>query len=217
MRKCLLLIGWFVLMSISIYAQKQVVTGIVLAPEDNSPMAGVSILIKGTSTGTTTNSDGKFNVFCLSSDVLVITFVGMTSQELKVGSQTNFSVTMKTEIMQLNEVVVTALGIERDKKSLGYAMQAIKGSDITQARETNLVNALSGKIAGIQVTSSNGTPRASSRILIRGINSIGGNNQPLFVVDGVPIDNTTFNSASPSSSSPNVTTDYGNWGIILKS
>jgi TonB-linked SusC/RagA family outer membrane protein len=210
MKKCLLLIGWFMLICVSTYAQKQVVTGTVITPEDGSGMPGVTVLIKGTNTGTTTNNEGKFKLSCASSDVLVFTFVGMTPQEVAVGSQTDFTIKFKTEIMQLNEVVVTALGIERDKKALGYALQAIKGSEITQARETNLVNAMSGKIAGVQVTSSNGTPGASSRILIRGVNSIGGNNQPLFVVDGVPIDNTTFNSTSPSASSPNVTTDYGN-------
>lgn len=215
MKKFLLLIWGIVLMTTSTFAQKQMVTGTVTADEDGVAMPGVTVLVKGTSAGTNTNSEGKFKISCMTSDVLVFTFVGMAPMEIPVGTQTTFNIKMKSDVMQLNEVVVTALGIERDKKALGYALQAIKGSDITQARETNLVNAMSGKIAGVQVTSSNGTPGASSRILIRGVNSIGGNNQPLFVVDGVPIDNTTFNSASPSSTSPNVTTDYGNGASSL--
>ena len=215
MKKYLLLIGLFFLVSVTIFAQKQLVIGTVSASEDGTPMPGVTIFVKGTNAGTNTNSEGKFKIACISTDVLVFSFVGMTPQEFKVGTQTEFTVKMKPDVMQLGEVVVTALGIERDKKALGYALQAIKGSDITQARETNIVNALSGKIAGIQVTSSNGTPGASSRILIRGINSIGGNNQPLFVVDGIPIDNTTFNSTAPGASSPNVNQDYGNGASAL--
>lgn len=173
MKKSLLLIGLFLMLSVMIFAQKLSVTGTVSASEDGMPMPGVTIFVKGTNAGTNTNSEGKFRVLCSSTDVLVFSFVGMTPQEFKVETQTDFIVKMKPDIMQLGEVVVPALGIERDKKALGYALQAIKGSDITQARETNIVNALSGKIAGIQVTSSNGTPGASSRILIRGINSIG--------------------------------------------
>ena len=215
MKKSLLLIGLFLLVSVTIFAQKQTVMGTVSASEDGTPMPGVTIFVKGTTAGTNTNSEGKFKIACMPKDVLVFSFVGMTPQEFTVGTQSEFTVKMKTDVMQLGEVVVTALGIERDKKALGYALQAVKGSDISQARETNIVNALSGKIAGIQVTSSNGTPGASSRILIRGINSIGGNNQPLFVVDGIPIDNTTFNSTSPSATSPNVNQDYGNGASAL--
>lgn len=211
----LLSVIWLLLSSLIGYAQKQSISGAIISTEDNSPLPGVSVQIKGTSVGTTTNSEGKYKISVAKGDALIFSFVGFVTQEIKIANQSEINIKLETDTKVLGEVVVTALGIERDKKALGYALQAVKGSDIVQARETNLVNALSGKIAGIQVTSSNGTPGASARILIRGINSIGGNNQPLFVVDGIPIDNTTFNSASPSATAPNVTVDYGNGASAL--
>ncbi|MFC0184556.1 carboxypeptidase-like regulatory domain-containing protein [Pseudarcicella hirudinis] len=211
----LLSVIWLLLSSLIGYAQKQSISGAIISTEDSSPLPGVSVQIKGTSVGTTTNSEGKYKISVAKGDALIFSFVGFVTQEIKIANQSEINIKLETDTKVLGEVVVTALGIERDKKALGYALQAVKGSDIVQARETNLVNALSGKIAGIQVTSSNGTPGASARILIRGINSIGGNNQPLFVVDGIPIDNTTFNSASPSATAPNVTVDYGNGASAL--
>ena len=133
MKKSLLLIGLFLLVSVTIFAQKQTVMGTVSASEDGMPMPGVTIFVKGTTAGTNTNSEGKFKITCTPKDVLVFSFVGMTPQEFTVGTQSEFTVKMKTDVMQLGEVVVTALGIERDKKALGYALQAVKGSDISQA------------------------------------------------------------------------------------
>ncbi|GAB3571880.1 SusC/RagA family TonB-linked outer membrane protein [Spirosoma luteolum] len=206
-----LLVGWLLPLSI-VYAQSsRVVTGRVLSKADGKGLPGANVLIKGTSVGAVTDADGAFSLSTQPNTTLTVSYIGFIGQEIAIGNQTQLTITLADDASQLQEVVVTALGIARDKKALGYSLQELKGGDITQARPTNLVNALSGKIAGVQVTSTNGVPGASSRILIRGANSIGGNNQPLFVVDGVPIDNGSYNVTPGSTSNTNnVTTDYGN-------
>lgn len=193
-------------------AQDRPLSGVVTSAEDGQPLPGVSISVKGQTKGATTDAAGAFKLSVPSGSVLVFSYVGFTSMEVKVGNESTLNVQMAVSAKSLTEVVVTALGIERDKKALGYSVQELKNSELTQARPTNLVNALSGKIAGIQVTSSNGQPGASSRIMIRGANSIGGNNQPLFVVDGIPIDNGSYNTAASASATNtnNVSVDYGN-------
>jgi TonB-linked SusC/RagA family outer membrane protein len=178
------------------------VAGRVTSGEDGLPLPGVSVLLKGTAVGATTNADGRYTLRANPGQTLVFSFVGYLTREVVLAEQSTLDLVLETDTKLLNEVVVTALGIERERRSLGTSIQDIKGSALTQARETNLVNALSGKIAGIQVTGTNGTPGASSRILIRGANSIGNNNQPLFVVDGVPVDNGNYGSTT--------TVDYGN-------
>jgi TonB-linked SusC/RagA family outer membrane protein len=189
MRKSLLSIALLLSITATIFSQKQTVTGTVLSAEDNVPMPGVTILIKGSSVGTNSNIDGKFSIACLSKDVLVFTFVGMTPVEIPVGSQSMISVKMKSDIMQLNEVVVTALGVQRDKKALGFSQQQLKGESVTEARSPNVANGLSGKIAGFRINTSSG-PGSAATIQIRGSSSVSGNNQPLVVIDGVPIQQT---------------------------
>ncbi|GAB4040646.1 SusC/RagA family TonB-linked outer membrane protein [Spirosoma jeollabukense] len=188
------------------------VTGKILSKTDGKGLPGANVLVKGTSVGAVTDAEGSFSINAQPNATLTASYIGFVSQEIAIGNQTELTISLTEDASQLNEVVVTALGIARDKKALGYSLQELKGSEITQARSTNLVNALSGKIAGVQVTATNGLPGASSRILIRGANSIGGNNQPLFVVDGIPIDNGSYN-VTPGSTGGNVnntTTDYGN-------
>ena len=188
----------------------QSIKGRVLSA-NGAGLPGANVLVKGTNTGASTNAEGGFTISASPTDKLVISYIGYVSQEVVVGNRTELELTLAEDASQLSEVVVTALGIEREKKALGYNIQELKGSELTQARPTNLVNALSGKIAGVQVTGSNGQPGASSRVLIRGANSIGSNNQPLFVVDGIPIDNGSYNTAPGSSGNTNnVTVDYGN-------
>ena len=201
--KRLLFLLFIVLAFYPTMAQTQRVTGKIME-DSNLPLPGVTVLVKGTANGTATNADGFFSLECSPNSTLVISFIGYQTREVPINNQTTINVSLAPDAKQLGEVVVTAFGIEREKKALGYSVQEIKGDDLTETRTSNLVNAMSGKIAGVQVTSSNGAPGASSRIQIRGAHSIGSNSQPLFVVDGVPIDNGNYGSTTAI--------DYGNGG-----
>jgi TonB-linked SusC/RagA family outer membrane protein len=171
-------------------AQAVKVSGVITEKSTGLPLPGVSISIKGGTAGTQTSTDGKFSIQANTNDVLRIAFIGYNSQEVTITNAANpINISLEESQNSLNEVVVTALNITREKKSLGYAVQELKSKDISEAKETNLVNALSGKVAGVQVTNSQGD-MGSSRIIIRGETSISGNNQPLFIIDGVPVDNT---------------------------
>ncbi|MGM0945218.1 MAG: SusC/RagA family TonB-linked outer membrane protein [Bacteroidota bacterium] len=194
--KYTLLLLMSLLTSISLFAQ-QAVTGKVTAKEDGQPLPGVSIVVKGTSTGTVTDIDGNYSISVPGSEsVLVFSFIGFESQEIPVGNTNTINVVLATEESQLDEVIVTAFGISQEKKSLGYSAQSIDAEAITKSRQPNIVNALQGQVAGVQVTNSGGAPGQSARIIIRGINSLdpSADNQPLFVVDGVPVDNSTIES-----------------------
>ena len=182
------------------FAQDLSIKGKVQSADGYLP--GASILIKGTSRGSTTDANGDFTLTAPANATLVVSFIGYKTMEIPVGSKTVFDIMLENDATQFNEIVVTALGIAREKKALGYSVQEVSGKTLTQARETNLVNSLSGRLAGVQVTNSNGAPGSSSRMIIRGASSIGSNNQPLFVVDGVPVDNSNFGSGTGI--------DYGN-------
>lgn len=187
------------------FAQERIVTGVVT---DNSgmPIPGVNVLVKGTKLGTQTDFDGKFSISASSTQTLVFNFVGMRSQEI-VASSTTINVKMKDDAVELEGVVVTALGIKREKKSLGYSTQEVKGSDVSDTPITNFADALSGEVAGLDVQSS-GTLGGSSNIIIRGYNSISGSNQALIVIDGTPVLNDTNNSADQRTGRGGY--DYGN-------
>lgn len=154
------------------------------------PLIGVSILEVGTTNGTITDIDGKFTLQVASGATLEISYIGYKTQQLPATPDFG-TIKMSDDTEVLQEVVVTALGIKREKKALGYAMQEVKGESLVAARETNLANALSGKISGVQVIRSSNGPGGSSKIQLRGANSVTGLNQPLIVVDGVPMDNFT--------------------------
>ncbi|WP_290798699.1 SusC/RagA family TonB-linked outer membrane protein [Flavihumibacter sp. UBA7668] len=172
-------------------AQSRQVSGTV-KDKQGAPISGATVIEKGTSNGITTNDDGVFNLFVEGSNaVIVISAINFSNQEITVGQQTSFDITLEKGSGNLDEVVVTALGIKRQKKSLGYAVQEIKGSAISDARETNIANALTGKVAGLQVVRSSNGAGGSSKIVLRGNTSLQGSNQPLIVVDGIPIDNFT--------------------------
>ncbi|MFN4028003.1 MAG: SusC/RagA family TonB-linked outer membrane protein [Flavobacterium sp.] len=187
------------------FAQERIVTGVVT---DNSgmPIPGVNVLVKGTKMGTQTDFDGKFSISATPTQTLVFNFVGMRSQEI-VASSTTINVKMKDDAVELEGVVVTALGIKREKKSLGYSTQEVKGSDVSDTPITNFADALSGEVAGLDVQSS-GTLGGSSNIIIRGYNSISGSNQALVVIDGTPVLNETNNSADQRTGRGGY--DYGN-------
>jgi TonB-linked SusC/RagA family outer membrane protein len=182
-----------VLMAQLTFAQERSVSGIV---SDNAgmPLPGVSVLVKGTKNGTQSDFDGKFSIKAQPSDVLVFSYVGMKSSE-KSASSTSLNVKLASDATQLESVVVTALGIKKEKKALGYATSQVKGEDLQKSHEPNIIEGLAGKAAGIQVTGSAGTPGASSRIIIRGQKSISLSSQPLIVLDGQIIDNSINNNA----------------------
>jgi len=177
-----------------VMAQTHRVTGTVISGEDNEPIIGASVVIKGTMNGTVTDLDGKFVLNVpTSSKQLVISFVGMRQQEVDV--KDGIRIIMSSDSQKLDEVVVTAMGISREKKSLGYALQEVKSDELTNAGHINVTSALEGKVAGVQVTASGGQVGASSRIVIRGNSSLG-DNQPLIVVDGIPISNDQIAASS---------------------
>ena len=189
------------------YAQERVIEGTVVDGETN-PIPGVNVLVKGTTQGTITDIEGQYRLTAgEEAKVLVFSFVGYQTQEEPIGSQSTINVNLTEDAQQLGEVVVTALGVERETKALGYAVEEVQGESITQARETNLVNSLSGRVAGVNVTGSSTTVGGSARLTIRGESSLDINkNQPLFVVDGVPINNNVVGSSGAG----NLEADYGN-------
>ena len=170
------------------WAQQREISGTV-TEDSGMPLPGVSVVVKGTTTGTVTDVDGKYAITATESAVLVFSFVGMTTQEITVGSQSVINVVMAADALQVDEVVVTALGIKREKKALGYAVQDVKADELTQAGSTDLVSSLQGKVAGVQINQTGGGIGGNSRIDIRGSSSLIGNDQPIWVVDGVPFDN----------------------------
>ncbi|WP_201983135.1 SusC/RagA family TonB-linked outer membrane protein [Hymenobacter rubidus] len=171
-------------------AQTRTVSGRVTDQATNSGLPGVTVLLKGTTNGVSTNADGAFSLSVPESGgTLVFSSIGMASQERAIGSESQFNIALAQDVKQLNEVVVTALGIERDQRSLGYATQQIKADQISQKSEPNVLNALQGKVSGVSIVTGSGLPGASTNINIRGITSLQGSNQPLFVVDGIPISN----------------------------
>ena len=174
---------------VKITQQSETATGTVV--DAMGPVIGASVVVKGTTNGVITDFDGNFSLSGVKKgDIIEISFVGYTTQEV-VWQGKALNVTLQEDTQQLEEVVVTALGIKREKKALGYAMQEVKGDALVAARETNLANALSGKVSGVQIIRSSNGPAGSSKIQLRGSNSVTGTNQPLIVVDGVPLDNFT--------------------------
>ena len=174
---------------VKITQQSETATGTVV--DAMGPVIGASVVVKGTTNGTITDFDGNFSIPGVKKGtILEISFVGYTTKEV-TWNGTALNVTLEEDTQQLEEVVVTALGIKREKKALGYAMQEVKGDALVAARETNLANALSGKVSGVQIIRSSNGPAGSSKIQLRGSNSVTGTNQPLIVVDGVPLDNFT--------------------------
>jgi len=183
-------------MAVAFYAvaQERTVSGKVTAVEDNLPLPGVNVVIKGSSTGTTTDSDGNFSLSLSGSNqVLIFSFIGLETQEIAVGDQTIIEVHLRSDARQLSEIIVTAQGIERDERSLGYGLQTIKGDAIAQRSEVNVLNTLQGKLSGVVITGSSGGAGASTNINIRGVTSFSGSNQPLIVVDGIIFGNNVDN------------------------
>jgi len=188
------------------FAQEKTVTGVV--SDASGPLPGVTVLVKGTTVGTQSDFDGNYSIKATVGSTLQFSFVGMTTVDKVVGSSNSINVTMTESSQMLDEVVVTALGISRDKKSLGYSTQKVKGDELNTVKSGNFVNALSGKASGIQIRKNNNMG-GSTNVVIRGNASLTGSNQALFVVDGVPINNTSTNSKGQATAHGNYY-DYGN-------
>ncbi len=171
--------------------QQKTLTGKITDSQDGLPLPGVTIAVKGTSRSTLTDNGGNFSITADPGQVLIFSFVGATPVERTIGNEASIDVAMEKNIKSLSEVVVTAFGVEQEKRALGYSVQEVKSREITDSHQPNIVNALQGKVAGVQITNSGGAPGASAIMLIRGGTSLSGNNQPLYVVDGIPIDNST--------------------------
>lgn len=188
------------LFSLQMWAQERSISGQV-NDEDGLPLPGINVFVKNTSTGTVTDFDGNYSLDIPdeASTVLVFSSLGLKTQEITVGNQNTINVTMTQDLEGLDEVVITAFGIERQEKALGYAVQEVKSEEILEGNKTNVVTGLQGKVSGVTISNSGGAPGSSTAILIRGGTSITGNNQPLFVVDGIPIDNSTSSSLTVAS------------------
>ncbi|HSJ68875.1 MAG TPA: carboxypeptidase-like regulatory domain-containing protein, partial [Anditalea sp.] len=198
------------LLSIPLYAQ-QTVSGRVTSQEDGEPLPGVSVVIQGTTTGTVTDLDGLYSIEVpQASATLQFSFIGFESQNVPVRNRSTIDVAMSATVSQLTEVVVTAFGLTQEKKRLAFSQQEVGSTEITASREQNVVDALNAKVAGVQVTRQGGSAGAGSSIVIRGIQSISGQNQPLFVVDGVPINNSFRASIGTSAG-----VDYANRAIDI--
>ncbi|MCU4177697.1 SusC/RagA family TonB-linked outer membrane protein [Carboxylicivirga sp. N1Y90] len=189
------------------FAQEQTLTGVVTGASDGLPIPGVSVVEKGTTNGTITDIDGNYSLTVNKGVIVAFSFVGMTSQEVTVGDQTVINVALDSDAIDVDEVVVTALGIKREKKSLAYSAAEIGNEALAEARESNPMNSLSGRVAGVNVSPSATGEGGSTRVTIRGNSFISGNNQPLIVVDGVPMDNLGTNTDDTWG---NRSIDYGN-------
>jgi TonB-linked SusC/RagA family outer membrane protein len=194
-----------------VFAQSRSITGKVTDADDGSSLPGVSVVVKGTSIGTVTDVDGKFALtITTDAQTLVFTFVGMAKKEVPITTANSYIVTLKKSEISVDEVVVTALGVSREKKALGYSVAELGNDALTKTRggSSNPLNSLAGKVAGLQVTGASGNIGGSSKIILRGVKSLSGNNQPLFVIDGVPIEGTDFNTTDAARGAGGF--DYGN-------
>lgn len=191
--------------------QNRTITGKVTTEEDGSTLPGVSILVKGSGLGTSTNTNGEYSINVPDNAVLIFSFVGFSSQEVPVGSGSVIDIALRPDVLALSEVVITALGIAKEKKSLAYSTQAIKSETLVQAANTGLAGALQGKVSGVSIVPSSGMPGASAQITIRGARSFTGNNAPLYVVDGLPISS----NADISTGNSVTGTDIANRGVDI--
>lgn len=205
-----LIILFLAFCSLTLDAQEKTVTGTILSDADNAILPGVTVRVKGTNRLTLANSNGVFTIKANKGETLIFTHVGYDQFTITVGDAATVSVKLKKTDAQLGEVVVTAMDIKRNPRELGYSVQTVKGTDIQQTQRENFVNSLQGRVAGLTVTPTSGAAGASAGIVLRGFNTLSGANQPLFVVDGIIIDNQTLNSNSQSGSGIGLASDGNN-------
>jgi len=209
MRKFVLMLVLLIFAGVQVVLAQATITGVVTSADDGQPIPGVAVQVKGTTLGVSTDINGRYSLKVpADAKVLQFSFVGMTTKDVTIGQQTSINVVLETEAVDIEGVVVTALGISREKKALGYAVEEVKADELNQTRSGNLITSLSGKVSGVNITSASGNMGGSSRITIRGVKSISQNNSPLFVVDGVPMDNSNYNDINTQRGAGGV--DYGN-------
>ena len=196
MKKIALLLAIFAIGLQSVFAQTTEISGTVTSADDGSTIPGVSVAVKGTTLGTITDLDGKYSLKVpQDAETLIFSFVGMEAQEVPITGNV-IDVAMEEETVGLNEVVVTALGIKRSQKAIGYAASSVGAEELTKTRTSDIMSGVAGKVAGVQISASSTDPGASNSVIIRGTSSLSGNNQPLYVIDGVPLTNNTAGSTS---------------------
>lgn len=198
MKKFLLMYFSFVLALTTAWGQDRMISGRVTSSEDGASLPGVNVVVKGTANGTVTDADGNYKLNVTGDGALIFSFIGYETQEVAIGQRSVVDIVLGSDSKQLSEVVVTALGIESEKRSLGTSIAQVNADKIADTRQTNFVNSLTAKVAGVRIQSSNGMVGSSSNIFIRGMTSFTGSNQPLFVVDGIPIDNSGGGNALQS-------------------
>jgi len=213
--KHLLLASLLLLMTLGVLAQQKKVSGVVKNPEDGLPIAKATVQVKGTSAGTVTDDKGAWTLMASDNQTLVISAIGFTTQEIKVGNKATINIDLIANNTELEGVVVTALGIKREEKALGYSTTTVKGDEITNALSGNWTDALSGKVAGLNLIRSNSGPAGSNKIILRGENNLTGDNEALIVVDGVVVNQGSGRrtgiggEAVYGTSSDNMPADYG--------
>ena len=183
----------FLFLASNVWAQDRTISGNISSDEDGGGLPGVNVILKGTTVGTTTDVDGFYSLGVPSDGgTLVFSFIGLASQEIEIGARSVVDVVMSSEVEELQEVVVTALGITKEKAALGYAVTSVGGSQLEARPEADIARLLRGKVPGVDITSQSGVTGTGTNIIIRGYSSISGSNQPMFVLDGVPIDASTY-------------------------
>ncbi len=203
---CLLFLGLC-----STMAQDMKINGTVTSAEDGSPLPGVYVKIKGTNTGVATDVDGKYEISVPADGSLVFSFIGLKDHEVAVMGQTIIDVAMESSVTMVDEVVVTALGISKSKKSLGYAVSDFNTEDLNNRQVIDATQALTGKVAGVTISSTSGAPGASTSVIVRGLSSITQSTQPLYIIDGVPVNNQySSGNSTESATTANLTVDFGN-------
>ncbi len=210
---CAIALAW----SLFTYAQEKPVSGTVSDPKDKTPLAGATVVNKRTHKTAITKEDGSFSIVAQAGDELIISHIGRKTLLLKVGAETHYSPMLDIESSDIGEAVVTAMDIKRNPRELGYSVQTVAGSTIKETQRENFITALEGRVAGLTITNTGGQAGASASIVLRGFNSLGGTNQPLFVLDGIIVDNTTMNENSYGGTGvglaadlPNKNNDYTN-------
>ena len=202
----------FSLMTLQLYAQSREIKGTVYDIDGKTPLIGAAVLIKGTTTGVVTNFDGVYSITVTGNPVLVFQSLGFESQEVATDGQTVINMVMKESSIELGGVVVTALGLTREEKSLGYAVTKVGGEDLTSTVSSNWLNSMSGKVAGLTFDQAGSGPGGSMRVTLRGDQSLNhGNNQALFVVDGIPVSSGTTSVVSGTNyANADAPVDFGN-------
>ena len=205
------------LLPAAVQAQERTITGTILSEDNKTPMGGVTVRVKGTRRIVQTDANGKFSIKVNAGDVLQVSYVGFQTEEIKPGDGATVGISLKPADNMMGEVVVTAMDIKRNPRELGYSVQKVKGEDIQETQRENFLNSLQGRVAGLTLDQTSGDAGASSAVTLRGFNSLSLSNQPLYVVDGVVMDNQTVNETSGggvglglASDRPNRNTDYQN-------